>query len=323
MHATLVQRLTIRHLRLIDAVAERRQLSLAAQALTLTQPAASRSLAEIEELCGVALFERHPRGMTPTPTGDLLARCARNVIDEIDGAAEQLERYRSGRGGTVRVGAVTGAAIGCVVPALRRLKQVAPQAEVHVQVAASRELVRDLTTLRLDFALARIPPETDPAPLETVRARGEEVAIVAGSGHPCAGRDSLGLADLLDYDWVMQDAGAPIRMAVEEALLAQRARLPGHVTNTSSLLVTIAMITGSHAVAPVSREVARLLTSAVGPGQVTELPVRESISVAPWSMLALRGRRLSPAAQIFGEILTDHLVAERAGDRTGRPPSAD
>ena len=59
---SLASRLTLKHLRLIAAVAEHRQLSLAAHALTLTQPAASRLLAEIEVLVGAPLFERHPRG---------------------------------------------------------------------------------------------------------------------------------------------------------------------------------------------------------------------------------------------------------------------
>ncbi len=122
----LAQRLTVKHLRLIAAIAEHRQLSLAAQALALTQPAASRTLGEIEQLCGDALFERHPRGMTLTPMGELMARRARNVLEEVAEAADEVDRWRSGRGGTVRIGAVTGGAVGYIVPVIRRSSKSPP-----------------------------------------------------------------------------------------------------------------------------------------------------------------------------------------------------
>ena len=208
----LAQRITLKHLRLIAAIAEHRQLSLAAQALSLTQPAASRSLGEIEQLCGAAIFERHARGMTLTPAGELLARRARNVLEEIGEASAEVARYRDGRGGMVRIGAVTGGAIGTIVPVVQRLRPCAPEAEIHVEVAMSRELVRDLLALRLDFVLARLPPEAQAPEFEVVRASHELVDIVVGAGHPLAGRRAVGLTELLDCDWVMQSSGAPIRV---------------------------------------------------------------------------------------------------------------
>ena len=303
----LAQRITLRHLRLIAAIAEHRQLSLAAQALSLTQPAASRSLGEIEQLCGAAIFERHARGMTLTPAGELLARRARNVLEEIGEASAEVARYRDGRGGMVRIGAVTGGAIGTIVPVVRQLRRAAPEVEIHVEVAMSRELVRDLLALRLDFVLARLPPEARASEFEVVRARREIVDIVVGAAHPLAGRREVGLTELLACDWVMQGGGAPIRSAIEEALLAAGARPPARVTNTSSLLVTIAMLASSEAVAPVSREVAELLAGAGPPPGIVALRLRERIVVAPYSLLALRGRHLSPAAQTCHQMVAEAL----------------
>ena len=150
-----------------------------------------------------------------------MARRARNVLEEIGEASAEVARYRYGRGGTVRIGAVTGGAIGSVVPVVRRLRRAAPEVEIHVEVAMSRELVRDLLALRLDFVLARLPPEASATEFEVVRARREErIDIVVGAAHPLAGRREVGLTELLACDWVMQGGGAPIRSAIEEALLA-------------------------------------------------------------------------------------------------------
>lgn len=303
----LTQRLTVKHLRLIAAIAEHRQLSLAAQALALTQPAASRSLSEVEQLCGAAVFERHPRGMTLTPMGELLARRARNVLEELADAGREVAAYKSGSGGLVRIGAVTGAAIGYVVPVVQHLRATTPEAEIHVEVGMSRELVRDLLALRLDFVLARIPPEVDARQFEVVRASGEEVDVIVGAGHPCAHRAAVRLAELLAFDWVMQSSGAPIRVAVEEALLCQETQLPSRITNTSSLLVTIAMLTSSHAVAPVSREVAELLSGLSSKPSIVPVQLQDRIVVSSYSLLALRNRRLSPIAERCRTILSEAL----------------
>lgn len=310
MPHALDQRLTLKQLRLIAKIAEHSQLSLAAQALALTQPAASRALAEIERVCGGAIFERHARGMTVTPLGELMVRRARNVLEEIGEAAAEIARFNAGRGGVVRIGAVTGGAIGTVVPVLQRLRQEAPDAEVHVEVSMSRPLVHELLARRLDFVLARLPSDADAADFEAVRASEERIDILAAAGHPLAGRARVSLAEVVAHDWVMQAPGAPIRLAIEEALLAQGVRPPLRVTNTSSLLVTIAMLATSHAVAPVSREVAELVASAAG-GFVT-LPLRERLVVAPYALLALRHRRLSPLAERCRQMVGEALVRRGA-----------
>jgi DNA-binding transcriptional LysR family regulator len=314
MPNALAQRLNLKHLRLVAAIADHQQLSLAAQSLALTQPAASRSLAEIERLCGAPIFERRVRGMALTPLGELLARRARNAIEEIEEAAVEVERFRAGRGGTVRIGAVTGGAIGYIVPAVQALKAVTPDADLHVEVGMSRALIQDLTALRLDFVLARLPPEANAREFELVRAREEVIDVIVGVGHPAAGRRSVSLTDLLVYDWVMQASGTPIRIAVEEALLSRGAPLPSQVTNTSSLLVTIAMLSSSHAVAPVSREVAELLAG-LGPASgIVPLALGERVVVAPYALVTLRNRRLSPIAQRCHEMVAAALVsAQRHG----------
>ena len=66
----IATQLHLKHLRLIAAIAQHRQVSIAAQTLGITQPAASRTLAEAEATVGVPLFERHPKGMLLTDAGE-------------------------------------------------------------------------------------------------------------------------------------------------------------------------------------------------------------------------------------------------------------
>ena len=299
--------LHLKHLRLIAAIAEHRQVSLAADALGMTQPAASRTLAEAEARVGVPLFERHPKGMLPTNAGEGLARRARNILDELTDAADEVERLRLGRGGIVRIGTVTGAAVGYVVPAIRALKEQSPEAEVHVDVANSEELISGLLALRHDMILGRVPMRMAPAGLSMQRARGERVQIVASAGHAAAARDAVSLADLVGAEWVMQGPGAPIRRAVEDAFLNLGAPLPRNVTNTASLLMALAQLRNPVVVTPVSQEVAHLLTA--GRSDLVILPVQEPILVAPYSLITLRDRRLSPVAVRCHDLLSSLVAA--------------
>ena len=144
MAISLASLLMMKHLRLIAAIAEHRQLSIAADALSITQPAASRTLAEAEARVGAALFERHPKGMTLTDVGESLARRARNILDELNDASDEVERLRLGSGGVVLIGAVTGAAVGYVAPAVRQMKSLAPNVDLHIEVGSSDALMAGL-----------------------------------------------------------------------------------------------------------------------------------------------------------------------------------
>lgn len=148
--------LKLSHLRLVAAIAQHGQIQMAAQALTLTQPAASRTLAEIEKIVGGPLFERHPRGMVPTPLGAIFVRRARTMLMEMQDLAHELHEEREGLSGIVKAGAVTGPAVGCLVPAIRALKAVSPLVELQIDVGPSLQLMRGLEEGDYDFIIGRL-----------------------------------------------------------------------------------------------------------------------------------------------------------------------
>lgn len=306
MAGLLETRLSLKHLRLIASIAELRQISLAAAGLAITQPAASRMLAEAEAHIGAPLFDRHPKGMALTPIGESLARRARNILDELSDATTEVSRLRLGQGGIVRIGAVTGAAVGYIAPAIHHLRTTAPDIEVHIDVASSDALMTGLLALRYDMVLGRVPSTAPIAALSLHRARGEQVRILSHATHPLAGQESIGLADLVTQDWVMPGTGAPIRRAVEEGFAAQGCPLPRSITNTASLVMVLALLQTPGTVTPVSHEVATLLTA--GHQGLAILPLHPAIHVAPYSLIILRDRRLSPAATRCHQVLAD-LVA--------------
>lgn len=306
MSDTIANRLLPKHFRLIRVIAETGQLSLAAAAMAVSQPAASRMLAEVERLIGTPAFIRTPKGMEPTAVGEALARRGQYLLEEIREASREIEAIKRGFSGTVRVGAVTGGAVGFVVPAIQALKAEAHTTDIHVDVTASGPLVADLMAGHLDFVLARVPAGVDARQFSIVGSRDEEVDLLVHQRHPLAYASNLKMADVVHFPWVIQDAGTPMRQAVENVFISQGAPIPSNIVNTSSLLVMIAMMASSNAIAPMSREVSDLLCRQTTGSGLTRLDVRGEIMVVPYHLIMLKGKRLTPVAAR----LRDLVIAE-------------
>lgn len=307
MDIGIARHLKIPQLRLIAAIAEHGQLGLAADELTVTQPAASRMLADIEHTLGARLFERHAKGMVPTLIGRALARRAHNMLVELRDLAQDVEELKRGEGGMTTVGAVTGAAVGFVIPAIRQLKAISPRADVHVNVAASDELVHDLASGKNDFVLARLPRGVNPADFEIYPARTETLKLIVRKDHPLANVDQVTLHDLSNYEWVMQSHRAPIREAMENAFLSAGATLPTNITNTTSLLAMIAILVSSSAIAPLASEVPDLLLGDQVGAKLKVLPLNMTIEMSPYYLLLVKGRELSPVANRLRRLVTAAL----------------
>lgn len=296
--------LRISHLRLIVALDEHTKVSAAAQLLNISQPAASRMIAEMEAMLGAPLCERLPRGIALTPVGHALARRARTILLEMREADREVDDLKSGRGGRVSLGAVTAPAIELAVPAIRSVRARHPRLEISVQIESSSVLARELLASRHDFIIARIPDDLNPR-LFVSRVIGiEKACLIVRRRHPLLGRGTIPLEGLSRYDWVFQPGGSMLRRAVESLFLARDAPLPERVLDTGSLLLTLVMVAQSDAIAPVSVEVAGFISAEAGlAGAIEVLPVDAEIVVQPYSLITLKNRPLPPAARtLYAEI---------------------
>lgn len=298
--------LKLTHLRLIAALDTVGQLTAAGRSMRLTQPAASRLLAEAESIAGHRLCERQPKGIMMTAAGEALARRARRILGEIAEAGREVGDVAEGRLGTVRVGAVTAPAIDLVVPVLQRVQRLHPGLTAQVDVTTSDVLLPNLLRSRHDFVIGRVPAGLDPGPLDIRWLAVEKVALLVRANHPLAQRPSVSAFDLGPYDWLMQPPGSLLRGTVEEALLALGAEPPNCRISTASLIVTLTHLTRSNAIAPVSAQVAQLLAGDGGIGRaVRPLATDFSMEVKPYGLIRLRGLRLPRAATMLYDALVE------------------
>ncbi|MGE3304349.1 MAG: LysR family transcriptional regulator [Rhizobiaceae bacterium] len=301
---TLVRGLKLQHLRMVTALDDHGQVSAAAQALNMSQPAASRMISEIEAMLGVTLLERLPRGVALTAYGHALARRARAILLEMRAINREIGDLKAGRGGTVSLGAVTAPSIELAMPAIRKLRREHPGIEITMQVETSTVLVRELLASRLDLVIARIPDDLNPRLFESRVIGVEKACLVVRRGHPLAGRSTIRLEDTAEYDWVVQPSGSPLRQAMDYGFLNRNVPLPDRVLHTSSVLLTLLMVAQSDAIAPMSVAVARFIQSSEGLGGAIEiLPLDSDFEVRPYSLITVRNRALSPGARTLQDFI--------------------
>lgn len=310
--------LKLGHLRLIVALDEQEKVSAAASLLNITQPAASRMIAEIEGILQAPLCERLPRGVILTPIGKVLARRARSVLLELREAEREVADLRAGRGGSVFLGAVTAPAIELAVPAIARARMLYPKMDINIQVDTSTVLVRELLASRQDFIIARVPDDLDPRLFRTKMLSSERACLVVRRDHPLIGQGVVRLEDLTQFDWVMQPSGSLLRRTVERVFMAHNVPLPTRVLNTTSLLLSMVLVAETDAITPIAYDMARFVNrpDKLG-GRIDILPLPVDIWVEPYSLITVRDRGLSPAAEVLYR-----LVEEEAARSASAPPLA-
>lgn len=291
-------RLKIRHVRLVDAIARHGSLVAAAHDLSITQPAATRTLRELEELLGVSLYNRHPRGLSPTLFGEAFSAHAQAVVSQIRQAGTHVTQLRTADLGTVSIGIHLTGSDALVPRAVEILKARHPRLTVELNEALPRRLLSELASGRLDLIVGRLTQPTDEH-FVRLPLHDEAVSLVVRAEHPLAGREGIDPSELSAYPWIFPNAEARLRGELDQFFSARRIPLPVDRVETTSYLAMRHLLLATNSIAPLSRSIHEGL-----PGVVSLGPEFDLASHSVGITLAA-GRDLAPAASAVIGILQE------------------
>lgn len=190
-------------MRVFIAVFELGSFHRAAAAVHLTQPAVTKSIAGLEKMLGIKLFERLTNGVEPTAFGRSFAPRAFAVFDELRRAAQDLASLARGATGALRIGTVPMPAIPFLPIAIKRLGEEQPGCSVSVIEAREAELLDRLRKGDIELAVLRLSLLDLDADLRATALFDEQLVVLAGREHPLASRPRLSWPELLEQRWVM------------------------------------------------------------------------------------------------------------------------
>ncbi len=293
-------RLKTRQLMLLIAIDEQGNIHRAAETLAMSQPAASKLLKDLEDMLGVPLFERLPRGMRPTWYGETMIRHARIALASLGEAGAEIEALRGGWSGSVAIGAIAGPAMSLLPATLARITREFPDLRVSLLVESSDVLLERLEQNRLDFLVARLFPRHDKQHLHYRALAEEEVCAIARPGHPLLARTRPTLADLADAAWIVPPEGSVLRHRFELMFQSAGLRPPRQVIATAALVFLTKMLLESDYLAVVPTDVARHYA---GHGMVRILPVELSCHMDSFGVITRTDWLLSPGARTVVQAL--------------------
>ncbi|WP_250454060.1 LysR family transcriptional regulator [Caballeronia sp. ATUFL_M2_KS44] len=304
----ILRRLRGNHVALLIALDDHGSLRKAAQQVSLSQPATTKSLREIEAMFGAELFARSPRGIVANELGRCVIRHARAVRSEIGALRDELAAIMRGGGGTLAIGAVMGSVPVWLTPILRSLREVQPDISVEVWEDNSARLLSMLDQRLLDLVIGRPSISVHPDAYDFVPLEAEEVCFVVDGGDALANVERIELADLADNPWIVPQAALPMRSLLEQLFDERQLPFPRYAIETSSTFATLALLrSGNGTVGLVPMKVARYFEEH---GLVAVLPIRIERRGPPYGIATRRGATLPQPVQRF----IDLCLARRDGE---------
>ncbi len=293
------------------AVAERGSLRAAARQLGVAQASITRSLQELEKELGATLFERHARGVSLAPIGEVFLRRAKAVQSELRRAQDELDQLKGATHGEIRVCLSTVPHMVMLPTALAKFRERYPDVKLDIIDGLLPRVETELKDGTVDFYIGPIHDNVE-RELAVEKLFDNSRVILGRKGHPLARARSL--SELVDAEWATAslthlpvDELGPLfaRYDLPEPKLVVQAQSALTFLFTVAYSDLLIMLPRQWAQAPLFRQVFQ------------SIDVVEQLAGAPICLVTRHGRPLTPAAEHFCATLRE--AAERRDEVLGQP----
>ncbi|MBN1240947.1 MAG: LysR family transcriptional regulator [Gammaproteobacteria bacterium] len=228
MTAALLRHLDLKHLRQLIEISDKGSIRAAADALSITQPALSRSIRAMETEVGLKLVERGPRGAELTAAGQRLLKYARIIEANLKLAENELRGLTSASSQTQQISFGMSWLTEAVVaaPLIQRVMQERPGIRLTTAVGDYEALAPKLMSGKLDFFIGPPPIEGPVVGIATELVTEFPASVIVRAGHPLAEREELSVGDVVGARWILPAAGTVPRITYDNCFLRHGAAAP-------------------------------------------------------------------------------------------------
>jgi DNA-binding transcriptional LysR family regulator len=268
------------------AVCDTLNFTRAAEGCHVSQPSLTRAVKKLEDELGGELFRRERSRTHLTELGRAMQPFLKQSLDSALAAKEQAETYGRGETAPLHLGISSTIEIRVLLPALRELARALPGLKLHLVRMPAKEAMQQLEGGEIELCVTAIDEiswdRIDRWPLFT-----EDFVLFAGATHPLGNKSAVALSDLKDQKLInrphCEHAGI-----LSDLLKEQQVPTGGchELSDQSDLGASVGEGLGV-GIAPRSTQT---------PESVIAVPIKEPALQRTVSLLAVSGRRYSPAA---------------------------
>ncbi|WP_162849054.1 LysR family transcriptional regulator [Sphingobium amiense] len=218
-------------MRIVLAAAEEQSFAGAAQRENTSLSAVSRRVAELEQRVGIALFDRHDRGVALTDAGARFVEQLYDVFERLELIALDLEAVGKGTRGLVRISAPMSAISGDLPARIADFMRKHPGIEVQITEETAVAAIHGVTVGDIDMAL--IPGSPPPPNLLLFPWSEDELVVILPKGHALAGREAVTLEDLADEPFICMPRDSGLFAMYRQKLSAVGRKMKERALTTS------------------------------------------------------------------------------------------
>lgn len=241
-----MDRLRMRHLRLLDMVAQNGSLSAAAEAIGMSQPGATKMLQEIEEAFDCKLIERSVKGGVLTAAGANILDRLRVALNAVGTARMAVDANKEFP--LVRLGMVPLVGIHALGHVIGRLRDDNQMIRIQIKLGTVDSLIKGLTDGQVDCVVGFLDDTTASdtiRKLDVVSLWEEKLVLVAAHGHALFKRRKVSLEMMRHCDWILMPKGSANRRAVENLFLNSGLPPPTPSIETESFHIAMSLLADS------------------------------------------------------------------------------
>jgi LysR family transcriptional regulator, cyn operon transcriptional activator len=294
-----------RHLRYFLAVAQTQHMTQAAERVHVTQSTLSHQISQLEELLGVALFDRVGRGIRLTQAGELFRGFAQRALKEMEDARVALDELENVVRGSLRLGVIHTYNSTLVPPIVAQILTRHPGVKISVEDLPAIAIEEAIAEGELDLGIAFAPAGRDIAAEPIFE---EELVLIVNKKHPLAQRRAIKSRALSEIPLALQSHRFATRRLIDQAFgaaIADNVRV--EMSSIESLLNTVR--TGLVGTIVSER--------AFGDdSELSKVRITHPTTIRTAALLWHRGRYRTPAAREFAALFRDAYQKIGARERT-------
>jgi DNA-binding transcriptional LysR family regulator len=237
----VLRRLRIRDLETLDWLGRYRSFARTADEASITQPALSKWLRELEDTLGLPLFERTSRRVAPTVYGEAMLETVARILADLQTVQPAFDALKRGTSLPLKIGMLPYISLRLLPGAIEQLSQLAPGQQINLSENTLDYLLPLMQRRELDMVVCRLEPVALTSGFTVTELYSDEILVVASKDHPLHRRSRVTWRDAAAWPWIMPAQGSPIRMALEVEFATAGSAVPQVLMESTSHLTNCAV----------------------------------------------------------------------------------
>jgi len=306
------RRIKLSDLHILLAVAQAGSMAKAANQLAVSHPVISRSISDLEHTLGVRLLERNPRGVELTAYGRAMLNRSHAAFDELRQGVKDIEFLSDPTVGEVRIGTTPPLSASFVFAVIERLSKNYPRMTFRIIAEGVNQSAQlnNLTERVVDLLIFRNVDAVMSGQTNFEFLFKSPYVVAAGVGNAWLRRRHVALAELMEERWTLPGPDEAFGTFVTGAFRSAGLEFPRAAVATSALEMRANLLRTGRYLSIVPEFWLQL---PIRHTFIRKLPVELPITGAPVGIVTLKGRQISPMAQLFIESAREiaKLLAEK------------